>query len=229
MENIQNILLAFACGILPALFWLWFWLREDKDNPEPKPLIVLAFFGGVLAVVLSFIAERIIDKNFFSAQSILFFVIVTPAIEELFKFFTANFLVLQRPDDDEPIDPMIYMITVALGFAAVENAMFILDPFINGQFSLGLATSNLRFVGASLLHIIASATVGTFIGLTFYKTYLKKFATVLGLILAIALHGTFNFFIMKGSGVEKIVTFGGVWICVVFLIFIFEKIKRLKK
>jgi RsiW-degrading membrane proteinase PrsW (M82 family) len=195
MNSIQIVLLALATGILPAIFWMWFWLREDKLNPEPRTLIVLAFLGGVLAIIFSFILEKLTDQFILEASgSFLFIALITPVIEEGSKLFFAELLVLCRNENDEPIDPMIYMISVALGFAAIENAMFILDPFIKGNFTLGLMTGNLRFVGSTLLHILASATVGAFMGLRFYRSKLRrKVSTFVGLILAITLHGIFNF------------------------------------
>lgn len=226
-QMIQPFLWALAGGVIPVLFWLWFWLREDKLNPEPKALIILAFLGGIIAVILSFFTEAFSDKYFITRNSIYFTMLLTPFVEEIFKYFTARVLVLNRSDNDEPIDPVIYMITAALGFAALENAMFILDPIVKGDFTVGLATGNLRFVGATLLHTISSATVGMFMGFTFYRGIIsKKVAILLGLIIAMFLHGSFNYFIINGTGYQKIFTFGGVWLFAVILLFVFEKIKK---
>jgi RsiW-degrading membrane proteinase PrsW (M82 family) len=59
LEN--NILLLFFAilgGALPPLIWLFFWLHEDA-HPEPKPMIVATFLGGVLIVPLAVILENI--------------------------------------------------------------------------------------------------------------------------------------------------------------------------
>ena len=37
--------IAFLAGLIPALFWLWFWLREDKAHPEPRALIATSFIA----------------------------------------------------------------------------------------------------------------------------------------------------------------------------------------
>ena len=44
------LLIAIVGGILPALIWLFFWLMEDRCEPEPKRYIFLCFLGGMLAV-----------------------------------------------------------------------------------------------------------------------------------------------------------------------------------
>ena len=60
MVSPNIIFLSLIGGILPALFWLYFWLREDKLKPEPRSLIMLSFFGGMAAVLAAFFAEKII-------------------------------------------------------------------------------------------------------------------------------------------------------------------------
>ena len=47
-----QFLIAFLAGLIPALFWLWFWLREDNCTPEPKSLIASAFIAGMLIVAV---------------------------------------------------------------------------------------------------------------------------------------------------------------------------------
>ena len=43
-------ILAFILGLIPALVWLWFWLKEDI-HPEPAKMITLSFIGGMVAVL----------------------------------------------------------------------------------------------------------------------------------------------------------------------------------
>ena len=51
MINETNVIIfALLGGIIPAFFWLWFWIKEDKLNPEPKSAIISAFIGGILAL-----------------------------------------------------------------------------------------------------------------------------------------------------------------------------------
>ena len=47
-----TLLLALLGGILPALLWLWYWLKEDAARPEPRGLIMLAFVAGMITVPL---------------------------------------------------------------------------------------------------------------------------------------------------------------------------------
>ena len=212
-------------GILPALVWVWFWNKEDSKHPEPKQLIVAAFLVGMVAVA----AVIPLQKMAAALLSGTIMVVTWAAIEEIMKFALAYFTVLSHKADDEPIDPLIYMITVALGFAAAENTLFLIDPIANNGVVESILTGNFRFLGATLLHVLASSVIGLMLGLAFYKRKLVKFwYGVVGLILAIVLHGLFNFFILKSDGNELMRVFMFVWIGLILLLIAFERVKRIR-
>src|SRR3989344_3477033 len=168
MSEWEPIVAALAGGILPPLAWLWFWRREDSVHPEPRRLIALAFLAGMVAVAVVIPLEKmaatyISSQNFFvlaaaSVTTLTF--VVWSAMEELIKYVMAKLTVLRRREDDEPIDPVVYMVTVALGFAAAENTLFLLSPLSGDSLLQTVLTGNLRFVGATLLHVLSSAVIG---------------------------------------------------------------------
>jgi len=222
----QTFLFALLGGILPALFWLWFWLREDKKRPEPRGLLLFAFLIGMIAVPFVLPFQKLSLVYFGSGALTIF---LWAAVEELFKLGGAYYAVLRRKELDEPIDAVIYMITVALGFSALENTLFLLDPLLDGNFVSTIITGNLRFLGATLLHTLASATVGVAIALSLFKPKWHHWLyTGFGLILAIVLHALFNFFIIKSDGEGALVIFLLVWLGIIALILFFEKIKRIR-
>jgi RsiW-degrading membrane proteinase PrsW (M82 family) len=229
LENLDSVCWALLGGIIPVCFWLWFWLREDRTNPEPKVLIVLAFLGGIFALITSYLIEVFGSQFIIPKTSFYFTILFTPVVEESLKYFFASFLVLNRRENDEPIDPSIYMISTALGFAAIENALFLLDPIIKGDLIISITTGNLRFIGATVLHTVSSAAIGICMGLVFYKGLMvRKIMALIGLILAVALHGAFNFFIIRGEAMDKITAFGSIWIIVIIILIIFDGIKKIK-
>lgn len=236
MDELEPILAAFAGGVLPALAWLWFWLREDSVHPEPRRLIALAFLAGMVAVAVvipleKYAASLISSQNFWlltvASTTTLTFVIWS-AMEEIIKFVMAKLTVLRRREDDEPIDPVIYMVTVALGFAAAENTLFLLSPLSGDTLLQTVMTGNLRFVGATLLHVLSSAVIGAAIGISFYKPRMTKhYYAAVGVILAILLHSTFNFLILNTPEEHLLRTFGFVWVGVIALFAVLEYIKRI--
>ncbi len=217
---------AFLAGLIPALFWLWFWLREDKCRPEPKILIASSFIAGMLVVPLVLPLQEYAMTRFTGTNLVLVWVI----IEEVLKYSAALIVVLWNKAVDEPIDTIIYMITIALGFSALENALFIFNPLQQGQYIDSIITGNFRFLGATLLHILASGTVGIAMALSFYaKDHIKVLAASLGLFMAIVLHALFNLFIMDANGKTVMSVFMFVWMGIIVLFLVFEKVKLLEK
>ncbi|MEK7193142.1 MAG: PrsW family glutamic-type intramembrane protease [Patescibacteria group bacterium] len=224
--NSHLLLYSLVGGILPALFWLWFWLREDANHPEPRWLIFWTFIAGAastaIALPLEWLARDIIPGG-------LALIIAWALIEETSKYGAAHFTAFKTKDFDEPIDALIYLITASLGFSATENVLFLIKT-IGAQGELaGFLIGNVRFVGASLLHIVSSAFVGGAMALAFYhgKTT-RRLAVIFGIIGATALHTAFNFFIIDGSGSALAITLSLVWVCVIVLILFFEKAKTIR-
>ena len=218
--------LAFILGLIPALIWLWFWLKEDI-HPEPAKMITLSFIGGMVAVILVLPLQQLIYDYVKTDEYTPFLLWAT--LEELFKFLMVYFIALSRRVTDEPVDTIIYMIVSALGFVALENTFFLIDQIHAGDLFGIIVTGNMRFIGASLLHIISSGTIGIFMAISFYKNQIQKnIYLVFGIVLAIALHTSFNISIMKISENNIFLTFGFVWIGIIALLIIFEKIKHLK-
>ena len=159
------IFVAVIGGVLPALLWLFFWLREDRCEPEPRRYIIFAFLAGMAAG--------------------------------------------------------------ALGFAALENTFFLITPLQQGDILRSVVMGDLRFVGATLLHTLASATVGLSLALSYYKPALeRKLYALAGVILAIFLHLVFNFFILQEGSGATFWMFLVIWVGIVGVFLMTERIKQ---
>ena len=212
-------------GIIPALIWLWFWLKEDR-HPEPVKNLTLSFLGGMLAVLFVLPLQKLVYDYLGQRDTLAF--TLWASIEELFKFGIIYFIALERKVTDEPVDDMIYLIVGALGFVTLENTLFLLEPIRNGDIITTIINSNLRFLGASLVHIMSSATIGIMMGLSFYKSKAKKREyTIFGIILAIILHTGFNLFIINQVDGNIFFIFGMVWVGIVIVLLLFEKVKNI--
>ncbi len=218
--------ITFLAGLIPALFWLWFWLREDKAHPEPRALIVTSFIAGMLIVALVLPLQEFAMKRFQGDNLVFVWVI----IEEVLKYSAALIVVLWNRAVDEPIDAIIYMITIALGFSALENALYISNPLSSGDYVSSFVTGNFRFLGATLLHVLASGTVGISMALVYYKrSVVKVLVASFGLFVAIMLHAFYNFSIMDADGNTILGVFMFVWMGIIVLFILFEKVKLLEK
>ncbi len=219
------LLLALLGGIIPALLWLWFWLKEDSQRPEPKGVIATIFLIGMLSVVITIPVQKFIQSNVLSYQHQI---ILWASAEELIKYLGVTFMFYRTNHADEPVDWPIFLITVALGFAALENAMFLIKPLSAGQTTVSLLTGGLRFLGSTLLHAVSSGVVGIALGLSFHLgKFAKKIYLLAGLLLAVVLHSTFNFFIMEGNGGSFLRVSGFLWVITIIIMLLFEKLRRM--
>jgi len=285
ISEVNVLIFALLGGIVPALFWLWFWIRQDRLNPEPKSALLSAFVGGIVAVLLALFFELVIYyllvdanlpinsrspalfwvplQNFVQEHNLLnwqtnfwgqaqdflnnfnlsfnldvkktfLLVVIAPIIEELLKLIFTYNICLRRKVNDEPIDASIYMLTAALGFAAIETALFLTAPLADGKLLDTFFAGNFRSIGPMLIHLVSSAMLGIFIGLAFYKSRIKKILYLItGFIIAIFLHSLFNIFIMLNDVTHNISYFWiacfGTWVMVVILLIFFEKVKKVAR
>ncbi|OHB25734.1 MAG: hypothetical protein A2542_02040 [Parcubacteria group bacterium RIFOXYD2_FULL_52_8] len=226
------IIWAFLGGLVPALFWLFFWLKEDKIHPEPKGVIALAFVAGMGSVLLALPLELMFAH--YVPEGVLR-ILLWAASEELVKYWAASYSAFHHNRNfDEPVDAMIYLISSALGFAAAENAFFIFGALQGFPITVTIISGGMRFIGATLLHVLASATIGACMAFSFYRnSFVKEWHLVLGVVLAILLHTLFNFLILmleaQGLQAYTLGVFVLVWIGILVLLFYFEKVKAVIK
>jgi len=177
-------------------------------------------------VVLVIPLQKIVDGVFPNMAIIA--IILWVILEEVFKLGAGYLGGIKSREDNEPLDPLIYMITAALGFVALENTLFVLGSIVNNNILEGVLTGNLRFIGASLLHVVSSGIIGTALSFTFYQTKsIKRIVLVLAIILATIFHTIFNILIIYKGSTGGILAFGMSWIGVILLLVAFEKIKTI--
>ena len=223
--NPKILIVAFLGGVIPALFWLWFWLKEDKEEPEPKGLLSLCFIVGMISVIFVLPIEKFIQSKI---NSETFQIISWAGVEEIVKYLVVMIIFYKTNYIRKAIDWPIYMITTALGFAALENTLFLIKPLLLEQATVGLLTTQLRFLGSTLLHTVSSGIIGIAIGLSFFMTKIsKKLYLLVGILSAIALHSIFNFSIIKTSGSDLLKVFAFLWVATIINLLLFEKLRRM--
>lgn len=231
-------------GVLPSLIWLFYYLRKDL-HPEPKRMILKTFLYGALITIPVFLAQLGLSELLKQIQSFplfFYFPIITDIIkwffiialtEEIFKYLVVKVVVFNSYDLDEPLDIMLYMVVVALGFAAVENILYLFSPMDSISFETivgaTITISFIRFIGATFLHTLVSATLGYFLVMSSLKTKNVLGLTTVGILIAIFLHGLYNFSIMTlrspmNFAIPVVIIVG----LSIFIMFQFDKIKKLK-
>ena len=227
-------------GFIPSVAWLLFYLQKDV-HPESKGMILKIFFYGMLIAVIAAVIEieisaafTILGDKLVKTFPALFFIfyhfIIIALVEEFSKFLIVKEKVINDPEFDEPVDVMLYMIIVALGFATLENLLVLFpgkSPFL---FQEAVAVITFRFIGATFLHALCSGVLGYFLALSIFEPKKRFRLIVQGIVVATILHGFFNIFII---GIEETTILSVVSLIIllsglaIFVSFGFRKLKKI--
>ncbi|OGF62757.1 hypothetical protein A2662_00120 [Candidatus Giovannonibacteria bacterium RIFCSPHIGHO2_01_FULL_45_33] len=238
-QTVINLLYLILLGFIPPILWLIFWIREDP-HPEPKKEILTVFFAGIAVVALAIFLENYFFKSnqlfreVFSYSPALFQIVNLLGfafIEEICKMLAVIFTAFRSKYFDEPVDAMIYMVTAAMGFAALENILFIADSLQYGV-NQTILVSAFRFINAVLLHASTAILIGA--GFAFSYFHHERRWKELGgaVVFSTLLHAAYNFFIInntdKIAGIPgQLIATGLVLLGAVAGLFLFEKARRI--
>lgn len=245
-QSWEFYLLYIIIGIAPSLIWLWFYLKQDK-HPEPKIELIVVFLMGVFIAAPVLYLEIFLTCDCSTISSIdctpgLFWRFGLPgwavfllssfigiALVEEFAKYAVVWLKEQAIGNsrqlDEPLDFVVYMVTSAMGFAAAENLLYLLQ-YHNLQLILDI--SIMRAITAVFIHSLCSGILGYYLAMTFchYENRLKFLFK--GLILVSSLHGIYNLFIIgSGVNIEILLLLAVLILAMSYLLF--DKIRKLKK
>jgi len=190
----RNLLgLTMGPGLAIAIFIYW----KDKLDPEPRKLLIRAFFLGCLSV-LPAIGINMFLKAAFGVEvsdsmleTFIYAFFVVGLAEEFSKFIFLRWNLFLQPEFDEPYDGITYSVMIGMGFATLENFMYI----YNSNNSLEVAW--LRAFTAVPAHATFAIAMGYFTGLAKFNKE-KRFSLLMkGLALALIMHGFYDFLLMQ--------------------------------
>ena len=205
-----TIAFAVILGLLPGFAWLVFYLTEDPHS-EPKRLILFTFFAGIAFGLFAVIIEKLLGSAALSIgleQLSVVSLVGLALIEEAVKFGAAYLAINRTPELHDPIDPMIYMVVAALGFATLENIGTLIGTSFGGPatFIVIFQTISFRFVGATLLHTLTAGIVGYYWSRGMAKRRTVPFL-VRGLAIATLIHAVFNYLILHVENLSYAILF----------------------
>lgn len=191
--NIGLILLAIA-PIIVAILWIYL---KDKYEKEPKKLLAKFFIlGAILSILGIVIEEYLIKINIFTGYSYIFYMsfIVAALTEEGLKAMILIPNLLKEKSFNEKLDGIIYSIFLSLGFATVENIIYVLFEDIKIAFEVGI----IRGIISIPAHVVFGLTMGYYISKYKFssETTQKRKYLSLALLYPILLHGVFDFILM---------------------------------
>ena len=200
------MLVSFA----PGLFWLWFYLRKDIYRPAPQRLIAITFGLGCLSTIPAAIVQFILlgdlplEEGLHGGTATA--MLVVGIVEELCKFAVVRFKPYRSPYFDEPMDGLVYAAAASLGFASLENAVYVLQ--------FGPEVMIIRAPVSTLAHLVYGSIWGYALGVHLMSGYNKPVLVVVGIGLAAGIHALFNVLLLEellALGAIALAIAGGVW------------------
>jgi RsiW-degrading membrane proteinase PrsW (M82 family) len=204
-------------AVAPGLFWLWYFYRKDRCKPEPRVLIVQTFLLGILVTAPAAFLENAIsmlllstsyfgiflsasDQLLQSVVQISLVAVFAPVVEESAKFLSVERFVYRSKDFDEPIDGIVYGTAAALGFATLENIIYVFSAY-SMSLSLALGTGIIRGVISVPAHALFAVMWGFALGHAKFLPARRRTGVIFGgLFLAMLFHGIFNFLVITNIG-----------------------------
>ncbi|MFW6385190.1 MAG: PrsW family intramembrane metalloprotease [Halodesulfurarchaeum sp.] len=187
-------------SIVPALLLAVILWRSDVNVREPLEKLVITFllgfvFAGFAAVFNSTFQGLFL--GFGAIGTVLFFFLIVGPIEESVKLLAVRIHAYRSDQFDAVIDGAIYGAVAGLGFAAIENTIYITGQYltvagIGGSAGVAtLQTTAVRtFAGPG--HVIYSAFAGYYLGLAKFNPEHRGPIIVKGLLIAVFIHATYN-------------------------------------
>lgn len=176
-----------VAGLLPALLVVVYFYRSDRF-PEPRNAIAGVAVMGVLSI-LAVIPIQLLLQGMgrlwsFPYGAELFRAFVLAGFVEEFVRFLLLLAVAQSAHFDEPMDGPVYGVTLAMGFAAVENIAYVLDG--------GPAVAVVRAFTAVPAHAAVGLVMGYLVTLGRFLPRWRREFYALALAIPVAVHGCYD-------------------------------------
>lgn len=184
-----------ALAIAPGLAICLFIIYKDRYNAEPLKNLIISFLLGVLsafpAVIFQILTTKPSEQLFADQSSAIYKAFFAFCIvgfsEEASKYIMVRFYAYRRKAFDEPLDGIVYTVMVGMGFATLENVLYVTEH--------GVATGVVRMFLSVPAHGTFAVLMGYFIGLAKFNPEKRLQYLVSGLFWAIVFHGAFDFFL----------------------------------
>lgn len=186
-------------SIAPALALAGYIWYGDPTIREPWELLAGTFLLGVVFATLAAVVNTIMKPLFLLVPILgiaLFFFLVVGPVEETVKWLAVRVLPYRDARFNTVVDGAVYGAAAGLGFAAIENVIYILNAVVQAQpdanvlqVATGMAAVR-AFAGPG--HVIYSGIAGYYLGMAKFNPDDAGPIAVKGLVIAALLHATYN-------------------------------------
>ena len=182
VSTLQTILLALL-ALVPAIILLIYIYAKDRVEKEPFKLLFKLFIFGALIAIPVAVAEVVLDD--FVLLGVVFrsawievdgavywdsipyyiyhitkYILVVALCEELGKYLVLKKITANNREFNSLFDGIVYAVFVSLGFAALENVIYVVKGAISGGMSAGIYVALIRTVSAVPAHMFFAILMG---------------------------------------------------------------------
>lgn len=223
----MQTLLVLLAAIAPVAIAFGYILYKDSLQPEPVKWLAKGLLFGVLSTFLSFCFSVPADELFglgvesdvypsiLSAFGDAFLLAALP--EELAKLIMLWLLLRRNPYFDERFDGIVYSVCIGLGFAGLENVMYLLHGLDDGSWiSIGISRALFSIPG----HFFFAVLMGYYYSVCYFGIDRSLMARVKILAVPILAHGLYDAILMSMSVNE-----GLSLLCIILFLYFFNKLR----
>ncbi len=187
----------FGLSVVPAALLAAFIWYSDITTNEPLGLLVSTFILAVLFATFAAVVNSTMGPLFQAIPvvgTVLFFYLIVGPVEEAVKLLAVRVFAYRSDTFDAVIDGAVYGAVAGLGFAAIENAIYIAGTVAQAGVGTVTAATGIATVRALVGpgHVIYSAIAGYYLGLAKFNPQHAGPLVVKGLLVAAFVHGTYN-------------------------------------
>ena len=213
----------FILAVLPVIVLLAYIYKKDKYEKEPFSMLLLAFVLGILAIPMDLIVVMVIN-GIWSSEAVFYSAFFEAGIpEEFCKWILFMLVIWGNKNFNEFFDGIVYACFIGLGFACIENIMYLFgSESVGDAFTTGVLRAVLSVPG----HFLFAVIMGYFLGMAKFKPQLRGKYLLFSYLFPMLAHGIFDYLLMLSSALSDDDL---AWLSAVLLIvFIYFDIKMWK-
>ncbi|MGG3842303.1 glutamic-type intramembrane protease PrsW [Anoxybacillus kestanbolensis] len=178
-----------SAGIAPGLALLSYFYLKDEYETEPLSLVLRMFLYGMFLVFPLMFIQHVLKVEHMLPNAFVEAFLSTSLLEEFFKWFVFYYAIYDHREFNEPYDGIVYGVSVSLGFATLENILYL---FANGvEFA----------VTRALLPVSSHALFGVIMGFYLGKAKFglpekEKNYIWLSFLLPFVFHGIYDYILL---------------------------------
>ena len=190
----------FILAILPVIVLASYIYKKDKYEKEPLSMLILAFFLGILAIPMDIAVVGIINL-IIPGETVFHQAFFEAGIPEEFCKWALFMLIIWRNKNfNEFFDGIVYACFIGLGFACVENMMYVFGSESYGAaFHTGVMRALLSVPG----HFLFAVIMGYFLGMAKFRPQQRRKYLILGYVCPMIAHGLFDYLLMLSSALSE--------------------------